>query len=127
VAKQHHRTSRRESPKRQSQASKNFSAKSDEPKKEYSHQPPVKPTPIKTSQDFVTLEGNIIFQDFCATNLEIDIRELVSHHCVLHIYNTPYTEEDTLARLNNAASHIEHKKIQFCPNGSYYSVSCVLS
>ena len=77
--------------------------------KEYN---PWEPKPIKPmesqSQDFISLEGNILNRDFVATNIEIDIRECIRSHCQLYIYNTPYSEEETLSKLNESASFIHN-------------------
>jgi hypothetical protein len=75
----------------------------------------------------MTLESNLIFNDFWATNVEIDIRELAPKHCLLYIYNTPYPEEETITKLFNAANHIEHKSIRYFPMEKCYIVDCSLS
>ena len=98
--------------------------------KEKEHNP-WEPKPLKPmesqSQDFISLEGNILNRDFVATNIEIDIRECTRSHCQLHIYNTPYSEEETLSKLNEAASHIIHKLIRFSPEEHCYIVEATLS
>ena len=94
--------------------------------KEYN---PWAPKPIKQiepqNDQFITLEGNLIDRDFVATNIEIDIHECNSQHCKLHIYNTPYSEEETLRKLYASTSHIEHKLITL--KKDYYTVECTLS
>jgi hypothetical protein len=84
---------------------------------------PIKPMePIR--EEFMVLEGNLLDRDLVATNVEIEIRENTKFQCQLVIHNSSYSQEETLAKLNNATSHIKDKLVRFSPDIHAYIIEC---